>query len=529
MRVVTSNEMREIENSSFKEFGFTEAMVIENVGLRGADYIAKSFLSENDFSEIVVMVGRGNNGADGLAMARHLVNEGHEVRAFCMFDESECSEELKVQKKLAFEFGVKLNEIRDVESLQDFFTQSGGHYLVIDAILGMGFRLPLSNYLFDAVGTINEHAAAILSIDLPTGVTADHGETGGAAIEASVTLAIGLPKTGHYTNDGAQHSGVVQVLDAGFPRQLLSGGDTALLTHEGITNIYRPRNKFAHKNTFGHCLVVGGSQGLTGALMMASQSALKVGTGLVTASTWEDNYAELASRMIPEIMTGTVPTEPLDVKETIRELGRYDAIVVGPGMSRTKRTRSAVIDILDNFYGPVIVDADAIRALSLDRDVELLRTRRGQTIFTPHIGEFAAFSGLTTEEILKDPISKLKEMVDKTNCCIILKGACTYLGFPTGEVFINYYPNDGMASGGSGDVLAGIIGGLAAQNAPDPSKSGIFQKAEQGVFFQSICLAVVAHTLAGKFAASKLGERSMTATSIIDHLPDAFSEMGGQE
>lgn len=529
MRVVTSDEMREIEEKSFKEFGFTEAMVIENVGIKGASFIVENFLEQDQFSEIVIMVGRGNNGADGLAIARHLANQGQEVRAFCMFDDQECSQELKIQKKLAFEFGVKINEIRDVESLQDYFTQSGGHYLVIDAILGMGFRLPLSNYLFDAVGAINEHAAAVVSIDLPTGVTADYGETGGAAIEATLTLAIGLPKIGHYTEDGAQHSGVLHVLDAGFPKQLLSGGDTALLTHEGITNIYRPRNKFAHKNTFGHCLVVGGSQGLTGALMMASHSALKVGTGLVTASTWDDNYAELASRMIPEIMTGIVPTEPLDVKETIRELGRYDAIVVGPGMGRTQRTRRAVIDILDNFYGPVIVDADAIRALSLDRDIELLRTRRGQTIFTPHIGEFAAFAGLTTAEVLKDPIGKLKEMVDRTNSCIILKGACTYLGFPTGEVFINYFPNDGMASGGSGDVLAGIIGGLAAQNAPDPSKSGIFQGAEQGVFFQSICLAVVAHTLAGKFAAQNLGERSMTATSIIDHLPDAFADMGGQE
>src|SRR5690606_35546708 len=134
-------------------------------------------------------------------------------------------------------------------------------------------------------------------------------------------------------------------------------------------------------------------------------------------------------------------------------------------------------------------------------------------------------AGVSTQEVLKDPIGKLKELVDRTNTCIILKGACTYLGLPTGEVFINYFPNDGMASGGSGDVLAGMVGGLAAQNAPDPAKSGIFQGTEQGLFYQSICLAVAAHTLAGRFAAEKLGERSMTATSIIDHLPDAFFEI----
>lgn len=529
MRVVTSGEMREIEEKTFEEFGFDEGMVIENVGLRGADYIRREFLSEESFAEIIVMVGRGNNGADGLAIARHLANSGEIVRAFCMFDESECSQELIKQKKLARHFGVKLTEIRDVESLQDYFSQGPGHYLVIDAILGMGFRLPLSNYLFDAVGVINEYSSVVVAIDLPTGVTADNGETGGAAVEATVTLTVGLPKTGHYVADGARHSGIVAVIDGGFPSELLEGGDTALLTHQGITNIYRPRNKFAHKNTFGHCLVLGGSRGLTGALIMASQAALKVGTGLVTATTWEESYAELASRQVPEIMTGTIPTEAQDVKETIRELGRYDAIVVGPGMGRTPATRQAIIDVLDHFYGPVIIDADAIRALSLDKDVELLRTRRGQTIFTPHIGEFAAFAGISTAEVLKDPIGKLKEMVDRTNSCIILKGACTYLGFPTGEVFINYFPNDGMASGGSGDVLAGMVGGLAAQNAPDPAKSGIFQGTEQGLFFQSICLAVAAHSLAGKFAADKLGERAMTATSIIDHLPDAFHEIGGHE
>ncbi len=529
MRVVTADEMRAIENKAMQEYGFDESLIIENVALRGADYIESEFLDEESFGEIVVMVGRGNNGADGLAIARHLSNRGEIVRAFCIFEESECSDELLKQKKLARQFGVKITEIRDVESLQDYFSQSQSRYLVIDAILGLGFRLPLSNYLFDAVGVINQYASVVVAIDLPTGVTGDFGETGGAAVEATVTLAVGLPKTGHYMAEGARNSGHVTVIDAGFPAELLEGGELALLTHEGITNIYRPRNKFAHKNTFGHCLVVGGSRGLTGALMMASHSALKVGTGLVTASTWEENYAELASRSIPEIMTGAIPTEAQDVKETIRELGRYDAIVVGPGMGRTPATRQTVIDILDHFYGPVIVDADAIRALSLEQDLELLRSRRGQTIFTPHIGEFAAFSGLSTAEVLKDPIGRLKEMVDRTNSCIILKGACTYLGFPTGEVFINYFPNDGMASGGSGDVLAGMIGGMAAQNAPDPARSGIFQGTEQGLFFQSLCLAVAAHSLAGKYAAAKLGERFMTATSIIDHLPDAFHEISGHE
>ena len=172
------------------------------------------------------------------------------------------------------------------------------------------------------------------------------------------------------------------------------------------------------------------------------------------------------------------------------------------GMGRSPKARSTALEILNNYSGPILIDADAIRVLSLKTDLDVFTSRKGPTILTPHIGEFAYFAGITVEEVLKDPLDELKKMVDKTNSVIVLKGHCTYLGFPSGETFINYYPNDGMATGGSGDVLAGIIGGLLAQVSLDRKQSGHFS--DRKMLYEAVCLESV-HTIAGKHAAINSG------------------------
>lgn len=308
--------------------------------------------------------------------------------------------------------------------------------------------------------------------------------------------------------------------------ETIDGGDKALLLTENISHLYQGRSKFAHKNSLGHALIIGGSTGLSGALIMASEAALRVGTGLVTAATWEESYEEATSRMTPEVMTGLIPTDRDDVEEIIRLLERYDSIVIGPGLGRTEKTRSSVVKLLSNFAGPVAVDADAINALSLKEDSDLLKSRKGTTILTPHIGEFASFMGVSNSEVLSDPLGLLKQAVEKTNSCIILKGACSFLAFPTGEVLINYFPNDGMATGGSGDVLSGMLGGLLAQAAPDKDqkkKSSLFTN--DSSYNEALCLGVALHTIAGKHAANKKGSESMSARDIIKNLKEAFREI----
>lgn len=526
MRVVNKVEMRSIESEAMESFGFSEELVLENIGIRGADFIEEEILSHKEFEEVVFLIGQGNNGADGLAVARHLCNRGYPCRAFMLFDDADSSEGLKKQKMLCEKFGVKFTDLNGADQLGAYFTQTQDEYLVIDAILGIGFRGPLSNYLFDIVKLVNEYSSITVSMDLATGIEADSGAIDSEAIIADFTLAVGLPKTGLYVGEGAKHSGEIAVLDCGFPIATIDGGDKALLLIENLSHIYSGRSKFAHKNSLGHALIIGGSVGLTGALIMASEAALRVGTGLVTAATWRESYEEATSRMTPEVMTGLIPTERDDVEDIIRLLERYDSIVIGPGLGRDEKTRSSVVKLLSSFAGPVAVDADAINALSLKNDSELLKSRKGATILTPHIGEFASFMGVSNAEVLSNPLGLLKKAVEKTNSCIILKGACSFLAFPTGEILINYFPNDGMATGGSGDVLSGMLGGLLAQAAPDKAskkKSSLFTNDSN--YNEAMCLGVALHTLAGKHAAEKNGPEAMSARDIIKNLNEAFREI----
>jgi hydroxyethylthiazole kinase-like uncharacterized protein yjeF len=256
-------------------------------------------------------------------------------------------------------------------------------------------------------------------------------------------------------------------------------------------------------------------------------AALKAGTGLVTASTWEESYPEMCSRIIPEVMTGLIPTEKDDVDDIVRELKRWDSIVIGPGLGRGKKSRETVLKVLNHFAGPVVVDADALRVLNIEEDAQVLSQRKWPTILTPHMGEFADFAQTEIDKVLENPMEYLKTMVDRTNSCILMKGACSYLGLPNGEIYINYFPNDGMASGGSGDVLAGILGGLLAQSPMEVKSSAMF--ANKDVVYDAIKLGLTAHTLAGKHAAIKEGARSMTAGSLIEHLSDAFKELEEME
>lgn len=524
MRVVDKNEMKEIESRSSSEYGFTEGLIVETVGISGANYIVDNHLSNKKYGEIVFMIGKGNNGADSLSIARNLQNNGYVCRAFILFPD-EGSNELVNQISMAKKFGVKISEIRNVEQISSYFTQTQDEYIVVDGILGTGFRSPISNYLFEIINIINTNKTKTISVDIPSGVNGDTGEISSTAIYADVTLAICLPKVGLYIGEGAKLGGNIVSLYSGIPNELFNGGDKFLLDPLENSLLFKNRNKFDHKNRFGHVLVIGGSPGLCGALCLASEAALKVGAGLVTAVTWEKNYLDLSSKVLPEVMTGVIPSTENEkvVESNLRDMEKYEAVVIGPGMGLSENTREIVLYVLNNFSGPVVLDADAIKVLSLDKDKNTFLSRKAPTVITPHIGEFAQFTSQNKENVLENPIGLIKDVVDSLNCCIVLKSSSTFIAFPSGEIFINYFPNDGMATGGSGDVLAGIIGGLMGQVKPERAQSQLFRKSDP--FYESICLGVMAHSLSGKYATQSLGSRSMTAGAIIDHLSKTFIEM----
>jgi len=526
MRIVDTSEMKEIENLAKEKFHYDGHLMTENVGIQGARLIQDRILNEISDGELIFLIGKGNNGADGLAIARHLTTLGHRVRAFKLFSDEDCSEELKKQLVMAKAFGVSINLIENAEHLEGYFSQMGGNAIVVDAIYGMGVNLPLSNFLYDIINYINENSSYTISVDIPSGIEGDTGFMQGNAINANMTLAVGLPKLGHYVADGAKLVGDIHILDIGLPQKLLEEGNKYLLGLENIIDPINSRDQFADKKVFGHTLVIGGSHGLTGALVMASQAALKVGAGLITAATWEPQYHEFISRLIPEIMTGYVPLDTNKWSRIIKDLNKYSAIVIGPGLAKSTRARKLVLEILHNFDGPVVIDADAINVLNLKEDKGVFQVRNAPTVLTPHFGEFSKFSGVAIEDLKRKPVKHLQDLVEQINCTVILKGPCTYLGMSDGTVHFNFFPNDGMATGGVGDVLAGILGGLLGQEPELKENKPLNDRYEK--FNKTIGLSVLLHSFAGHFAAKEFGVRTMSATSIIDSFPKAFKELGNR-
>lgn len=528
MRIVSQHEMKEIETITMDEFSFSEEMIIESVGLMSSVSVEKKLKDLNTEVDLVFLIGKGNNGAVGLSLARRLVRPDRGVRAFMLFDEKSCSKEVLSGLKMAKKYGVKINFINEVESLTSYFHQNSMPKMVVDAIFGTGVILPLSNFIYDVIHFINQNSNYTIALDMPTGVEGDSGLIKGNAIKADLTLAVGLPKQGYYMADGAKLVGEIEVLEVGFPHKILEqSGDKFLLTADLLKYSSETRSQFADKKIFGHTLVIGGSHGLTGALVMASAAAIKTGAGLVTAATWEGQYQEFLARAIPEVMTGYIPNDQAKWPKLLRDLEKYNSIVIGPGLARSVRARKLVLEILNNFSGPVVVDADAINVLSLKEDAHVFKIRSAPTVFTPHFGEFARFSGLSLEEVHAAPLVHLKSVIEEMNSTIVLKGACTYVGLASGQVYFNFYPNAGMATGGVGDVLAGLLGGLLAQQI-ELRKSAESLLNRYSYVDQCVTLAVYLHSIAGKFAAKKFGVRPMTAMSLIETLPSAFEHLDNQ-
>lgn len=524
MRIVTHSEMKELEKIAQTKFHFPEKLIIENVALLGAKAIVDKLGPEIELGELIFMIGKGFNGGTGLGIARHLASMGHETRAFLLFEEKDCSLEVKDQLKIAKSYGVRVTYIDEIVALEGYFQQNTAPKIIIDAIFGTGVRLPLSHFLYDVINLINQEKAYTISLDIPTGVEGDSGLIQGIAIDADLTLAVGLPKLGYYQAEGARLVGEVHVIPSGLPKQIIDHNADKFLIDQDLGKDLPPaRNKFGDKKVFGHTLVIGGSHGLTGALVMSSTAALKVGAGLVTASTWEPQYEEFIARLGPEVMTGFVPNEQAKWGRLIKDLVKYDSIVIGPGLGRSLRSRALVLEILNNFAGPVVLDADAINVLNLKDDADVFRVRSAPTLMTPHFGEFSRFTGIPLEDVMKEPYFHLKETIEQINCSVILKGPCTYLGFPNGKTFFNFSPNDGMATGGVGDVLAGILGGLIGQEANLKKRDSLYNIYEN--MNRTILMGVLIHTWSGKYAADKYGVRPMSATSLIEEFPQAFKKL----
>ena len=510
LRICTNEEMRTLDRIAETEMGIGPVLLMENAGRAASEIIVEAYPQAGVHDEILVFAGKGNNAGDAFVVARQLLGFGKKVRIFHLLKGPEYKGATAENFKILQKMKAKLVHVSEVQELEAFLDQSKTPSLAIDGIIGTGLKGNLEGHFYDVVEIINRSVDHIVSLDIPTGVSGDSGQVQGIAIQASLTISFGFPRLGHFLPPGANYRGKLLNVDISLPHRFSKEGDKFLLQAHTVARKILRRDRYAHKNTFGHVLLVGGSIGRTGAIAMATQAALRSGAGLATAATWTDSMPLLSQQLPVEAMTLAITEDEKSFEKYGEQLKQFSAIVMGPGMGHRPGAKKLVEMLLSYYKGPLVLDADALNLISEYKLHEMCRRRQSPTVLTPHPGEMARLLNCTKEEVVQDPIGSLKKAVDLTHASVMLKGAATLLLSPDEVMYLNHFPNSGMATAGSGDVLAGMIGGLLAQGV-----SG-FDAAQVGVYL---------HSLAGDRAARRISSRGMIATDIIKNIPQAYQEL----
>ncbi len=516
IRLATAEEMRRADRRATAELGVPSLVLMENAGRGAADAIDRVSGAMRD-RRIAVVCGKGNNGGDGFVVARHLAGRGATVQVWLLAAAGEIRGDASVNLEAVRHARLPLTEVTGPPGLEALRRALAAADLVVDALLGTGVSGPVGGPLAEAIAAINGAGRPVCALDLPSGLSADHGRVLGPTVRAQLTVTFGVPKRGLYLHPGAAHAGRVEVADIGVPRAWLEEGLTVgVLEGEDARAVLPARPTDAHKGHYGHLLVVAGSIGKTGAAVLACRGALRAGTGLVTCAAPASqqpivacHLAEAMTEPLPETGAQTLSAKALD--RLFELAARMDAVAVGPGVGLDAETQAAVRDLLRSLEQPVVVDADALTAL-VDHLGEL-REARGPRLLTPHPGEAARLLGRSIAEVQADRIESARRLAGETGAVVALKGAGTIVAGPGGEAAINPTGNPGMATGGSGDVLTGVAGGLLAQGVPPEA---------------ALRAAVYLHGLAGDLAAGQRGEVGLVAGDIAEALPAAIRRLRGE-
>ncbi len=481
---------------------------------------------------IAVFCGPGNNGGDGFAAARLLRERGGcQVRAFFVGDRSKMSpdERVMAEKWAAAggeleDFTVDMASRETLEATLDFQQQKLLAWLTtcdcaVDALFGVGLNRPLEGALLTAVRLLDgKQRCPVVACDIPSGVNADTGEVLGEAVRAKVTVTFTCPKPGLYLGEGASRAGEVRVVDIGIPHELeYETVDRAPQRAEtvGWEECRLPRRpRTAHKGDFGKLFILAGSAGYTGAAFLAAEAALRTGAGLVYLGVPEDIYPILAVKCI-ETMPFPLPGS---YEALLKKIRGCDAALIGPGLGRAKPARKLVRRLLADLEFPVVLDADGINAIS--GHIDILDKRRFPTVLTPHEGEFSRLTGC--EVPVRDRLAAAREFAAAHRCTLVLKGPGTVTAAPSGRAWINTTGNPGMAKGGSGDVLAGMLAALWVQKHLNGRRPDLSQSAPD--LSELAARAVCLHGRAGNLCAQKLGEYAMTPSDLIAFLPRVLRE-----
>jgi NAD(P)H-hydrate epimerase len=514
MRILSADQMREADRRTIEDIGIPSLVLMENAGRQVVAAMDSAFQDLSD-RHVAVICGKGNNGGDGFVVARTLHQRGIDVSVFVVGRVADIRRDARLNLEILGRLGITVVEIADEGQWELHVSEISDHELIVDAMFGTGLASPLTGIYETIIADVNASAIPVVSIDLPSGMSADSSDLMGDCIEATMTVTLGAPKLPLILPPAESKAGEVVVADIGIPAgviEALEGPRVELLTREQIRTLITARAADVHKGDFGRVLVVGGSRGKSGAAILAGLGALRSGAGLVTVA---------APRSVIPMIAGHVPeymTEPLDegvdglvdatAADRVLSLNA-DVIALGPGLGRGAAVTTFVRELLDKGEMPLVLDADALNAFA-DTPARLVGREGRDIIMTPHPGEMARLVGCTVDDVQANRMGIARDFAVSHRVYVVLKGYRTLIATPDGKVFVNPTGSPGMATGGTGDVLAGMLAAWIAQLLDA----------------EAACrLSVYLHGAAGELADADQGEVSMTATDLVDHISDAVLEL----
>jgi ADP-dependent NAD(P)H-hydrate dehydratase / NAD(P)H-hydrate epimerase len=503
MKVAKVDEMQDLDKRATAEFGISQELLMENAGQAVYSVISQELGIKNN--KFVVLCGSGNNGGDGLVIARKIHSNGGKARVFLLDDETKFAGAARKNFEIASRIPIEISKVDSIDHIILELLDSDG---IVDAIFGTGLVREVGGIYKDAIQLINESQTTVFSVDIPSGINGDTGEVMGVAVEADYTVTFGLPKLGNMLYPGYDHCGELYVSHISFPPVLYTSDAIKVAINNPVELPERARD--THKGSYGRALFIAGSPSYLGAPYFSALSFLKAGGGLAYLAAPKSISSFMAGKgseivVVPqkETPSGSIA---LGNKDELLEFSRkVDIVAIGPGLSLDNEAQQLVRELVPEIDRPLLIDGDGITAVA--EDLGTIKKRKAATILTPHLGEMSRITGMEISEINRNKIDVLQKTAKDLAAIIILKGAHSLIGYRDETVFINVSGNSGMATAGSGDVLTGTIAAMYGLGLP------LEEATRMGVFI---------HGLSGDVAAVDKGEDGITAQDILDSLPETM-------
>lgn len=508
LRIVTADEMKALDKAAIEDYGISGLVLMENAGRQVADMIRR-VTGDIRGRIVTIFTGKGNNGGDGFVAARHLLNMGAEVKVLSLVNTAEITGDAAVNFEIWRKMGQKVYSVYQGDGNNIARLALLNTDFIIDAIYGTGFKGKMPEKTGRIVEILNRSGKPVVAVDIPSGLEAGTGRVNGPCVRANYTVTFGLPKLGMFLDPGADYTGEITVADISLPGVLIekAAPQRYLITADYVKDWLPSRPSLAHKGNFGRVLIVAGSRGMTGAASLAGEAAIRSGAGLVTVAVpetlhdiMEEKLTEVMTVPLPDDGNGSLSREAK--KKILALLEDMDVLALGPGLSQSPDVITLVRELIPSLKIPCVLDADALNALAGETDI--LNELQAPGVITPHPGEMARLMGVNPKNIQEDRIGNAVKAAADWNVVTLLKGARTVVAAPDGTVYINSTGNPGMATGGSGDVLTGMIASLIAQGMKP------VRAAAAGAYL---------HGLAGDQAAANKGMMGLIASDIISALP----------